>query len=135
MRAQKEVCIATSASVGQTRLTRADYLEVSHASKLIANSLRELDRRAGERGERMTVKFAIDKGNIKARRPRTLGRGSDAWPQQVVQEHVIVAPKQYEALGLPTVEQLPNTDFEVMNIHRLPMGTFHSKVRRDPRLD
>ena len=52
-----------------------------------------------------------------------------------MQEHVIVAPKQYEALGLPTVEQLPNTDFEVMNIHRLPMGTFHSKVRRDRRLD
>ena len=77
MRAQKEVCIATSASEGPSRLTRADYLEVSHASKLIANSLRELDRRAGERGERMTVKFAIDKGNIKARQPHTLGRGSD----------------------------------------------------------
>lgn len=59
----------------------------------------------------MTVKFAIDRGNIK----------------QIVKEHVAVAPKQasllmllsedldaqYEGLGLPTVEELPNTDFEV----------------------
>ena len=59
--------------------------------------MRELDRRAGERGERVTVKFAIDRGNIK----------------QIVKEHVAVSPTQFEALGLPTVEQLPNTDFEV----------------------
>ena len=52
-RAQKEVFLATN------------YWQASDASKLITNSLRELSRRAGERGERVVVKIMYDRGNPK----------------------------------------------------------------------
>lgn len=52
-RAEKEVFLATN------------YWQASDASTLITNSLKELSRRAGERGERAIVKVIYDRGNAK----------------------------------------------------------------------
>ncbi|KAI9873321.1 MAG: hypothetical protein M1830_000543 [Pleopsidium flavum] len=52
-RAEKEVFLATN------------YWQSSDASTLITNSLKELSRRAGERGEKAIVKIMYDRGNAK----------------------------------------------------------------------
>ena len=52
-RAEKEVFLATN------------YWMDSDASRLITDSLKELSRRAGERGERAVVKIIYDRGNVK----------------------------------------------------------------------
>lgn len=52
-RAEKEVFLATN------------YWQASDASTLITNSLKELSRRAGERGEKAIVKIIYDRGNPK----------------------------------------------------------------------
>ena len=52
-RAEKEVLLATN------------YWQSSDASTLITNSLKELSRRAGNRGDRAVVKIIFDRGNPK----------------------------------------------------------------------
>lgn len=52
-RAERDVFLATN------------FWKSSEASDLITNSLRELSRRAGERGQRVVVKIMYDRGNIK----------------------------------------------------------------------
>lgn len=52
-RAEKEVFLATN------------YWKSSEAATLITNSLKELSRRAGERGQKIVVKIMYDRGNIK----------------------------------------------------------------------
>lgn len=52
-RAEKEVFLATN------------YWQSSDASTIITNSLKELSRRAGARGEKAIVKIMYDRGNAK----------------------------------------------------------------------
>ncbi len=52
-RAKKEVFLATN------------YWKHSEATRLITNALKELSRRAGERGEKVVVKIMYDRGNPK----------------------------------------------------------------------
>ena len=52
-RAEKEVFLATN------------YWQASDASKFITNSLQELSRRAGVRGQKVIVKIMYDRGNPK----------------------------------------------------------------------
>ncbi|KAI9763874.1 MAG: hypothetical protein M1840_009058 [Geoglossum simile] len=81
---------------------------------LIANALRELSRRAGERGkEKVVVKIIYDRGNMK----------------QLFDNHQIVPPSSYAtgAVQLPSPEDIPNIDMQVINFHRPLLGTFHSK--------
>lgn len=52
-RAEKEVFLATN------------FWKFSDASTLITNSLKELSRRAGNRGQRIVVKIMYDRGNVK----------------------------------------------------------------------
>lgn len=52
-RAEKEVFLATN------------YWQASDASTIITNSLKELSRRAGQRGEKAIVKIMYDRGNAK----------------------------------------------------------------------
>jgi hypothetical protein len=100
-RAKKEVFLATNFWVS------------SRASQLITDSLLELSRRAGERGERVVVKVMYDRGNIK----------------QVIDNHQIMSVNQYTsaAVRLPAPDQIPHIDMEVQNFHRPMLGTFHSK--------
>ncbi|KAI9690844.1 MAG: hypothetical protein M1822_008463 [Bathelium mastoideum] len=100
-RAEKEVFLATN------------YWMDSDATWLITDSLRELSRRAGERGEKAIVKLMYDRGNIK----------------QILDNHQKVGVSVYtgENVRLPSPEEIPNIDIEVVNYHRPPLGTFHSK--------
>lgn len=101
VRAEKEVFFATN------------YWEASVAADIITNALRELSRRAGERGQKIVVKIMYDRGNIK----------------QIVKQHQIVPVSEYtsDSVKLPSPEEVPNIDLEVCNYHQPLLGTFHAK--------
>ena len=42
-------------------------------------------------------------------------------------QNVSSAGWQSKGVGLPAPEQMPNIEFSVVNFHRPPLGTFHSK--------
>ena len=100
-RAQKEVFLATN------------YWQSSDASTLITNALKELSRRAGERGEKAVVKIIYDRGKAK----------------QVIDNHQIVGVEEYTGknVRLPHPDELPHVDLQVVNYHQPVFGTFHSK--------
>ncbi|KAJ7118728.1 hypothetical protein C8R44DRAFT_181495 [Mycena epipterygia] len=101
VRADKEVFLATN------------YWQNSVASKYITNAMKELSRRAGERGERIVMKLLYDRGS----------------PRQLVENHYMVSQKEYmgKNVGIPAPEEIPNIDLQVMNYHRPMLGTFHCK--------
>ncbi|KAF2428760.1 phospholipase D/nuclease [Tothia fuscella] len=100
-KAQKEVFLATN------------YWMDSQASQLITDSLKELSRRAGERGEKVVVKIMYDRGN----------------PKQVLKNHKLMSIEEYTGknIRLPSPEEAPNIHMQVVNFHRPTFGTFHSK--------
>ncbi|PSK55255.1 hypothetical protein B9Z65_2644 [Elsinoe australis] len=100
-RAQHEVILATN------------YWKESAASALITDALKELSKRAGERGSRVVVKVIYDRGSVK----------------QVFNNHLDVAESEWTASGvaLPPNSEIPNIDIEVKNFHRPVLGTFHAK--------
>ncbi|KAK7035732.1 hypothetical protein R3P38DRAFT_2908777 [Favolaschia claudopus] len=101
VRADKEVILATN------------YWQNSVASKYITNAMKELSRRAGERGTKIIMKIEYDRGD----------------PRQIIQNHYIVSQKEYTGknVGMPAPEEIPNIDLQVMNYHRPMVGTFHCK--------
>ncbi|KAH6632262.1 hypothetical protein F5144DRAFT_612750 [Chaetomium tenue] len=101
VRAKEEVFLATN------------YWQNSVASKYITDAIRELDRRAGETGTRVVVKVIYDRGS----------------PRQLYQPHYIVSEKGSTGkdVNLPSANEIPNIDLEVMNYHTPLMGTFHAK--------
>lgn len=100
-RAKKEVLLATN------------FWKKSGASTLVHDAIIELSKRAGERGEKVVVKLMYDRGDIK----------------QFFDSHQDVTPKLWtsEAVGLPHPDEIPNVDLAVVNFHKPPLGTFHSK--------
>ncbi|KAL4932198.1 IQ calmodulin-binding motif protein [Aspergillus undulatus] len=101
VRAEKEVFLATN------------YWIFSDASTLITNALRELSRRAGEREEKVVVKILYDRGD----------------PRQVWENRLNVDEKKYATgkVHLPSSEEIPHLDMQVINYHRPIFGTFHAK--------
>lgn len=101
VRAEKEVILATN------------YWQNSVASKYITNAMKELSRRAGERGERIVFKLEYDRGS----------------PKQLIDNHYFVQEKEQlgKAVNLPSKDEIPNIDLQVMNYHRPMLGTFHCK--------
>ncbi|RAH72643.1 IQ calmodulin-binding motif protein [Aspergillus aculeatinus CBS 121060] len=101
VRAEKEVFLATN------------FWIHSDASTLITNAFRELSKRAGERGEKVIVKMVYDRGD----------------PQQLFENHLPVPEKKYSGgkVKLPSSEEIPNIDLQVINYHRPVFGTFHAK--------
>jgi phosphatidylserine/phosphatidylglycerophosphate/cardiolipin synthase-like enzyme len=99
--AEKEVILATN------------YWQNSVASKYITNAMKELSRRAGERGDKIVFKLEYDRGS----------------PKQLLEPHYVVPEK--EALGksvaLPHPDEIPNLELEVINFHTPIFGTFHCK--------
>ncbi|KAL4976700.1 hypothetical protein BDW66DRAFT_150852 [Aspergillus desertorum] len=100
-RAQKEVFLATN------------YWIFSDASTLITNALKELSRRAGERGDKVVVKILYDRGD----------------PKQVWENRLTVDEKKYTTgkVSLPAAGEIPHLDMQVINYHRPIFGTFHAK--------
>ncbi len=101
VRAEKEVLLATN------------YWQDSVASRFITNAIRELDRRAGERGTRVVVKVIYDRGS----------------PKQLFEPHYYVPEKEYTSsnVNLPRPDEIPNIDLQAINFHTPLMGTFHAK--------
>ncbi|KAK0257174.1 hypothetical protein B0A54_09878 [Friedmanniomyces endolithicus] len=101
VRAKREVLLATN------------FWKHSGASELVNDAMIELSRRAGARGEKIVMKLMYDRGDIK----------------QFVTPHQDVDEKTWttEAVGLPPMSKIPNIDFQVLNFHKPPLGTFHSK--------
>ncbi|KAI1502402.1 hypothetical protein F5X99DRAFT_408132 [Biscogniauxia marginata] len=101
VRAEDEVFLATN------------FWQKSVASTYITNAIRELSRRAGERGVRVVVKIIYDRGSLK----------------QIFEPHYLVPESEYtgSAVGLPAAREIPNVDLQVMNYHQPLLGTFHSK--------
>jgi phosphatidylserine/phosphatidylglycerophosphate/cardiolipin synthase-like enzyme len=101
VRADKEVFLATN------------YWINSVASSYITEALKELSRRAKERGTKVVVKIIYDRGS----------------PKQLVEPHYFVGKKEYlsKAVNLPPPEEIPNLDMQVMNFHTPMLGTFHCK--------
>ncbi|KAJ7168186.1 hypothetical protein C8R43DRAFT_917003 [Mycena crocata] len=101
VRAEKEIFLATN------------YWQNSVASKYITNAMKELSRRAGERGEKIVMKIIYDRGS----------------PRQLIEPHYMVSQKEYTGkdVGIPAPEEIPNIDLQVMNYHRPLVGTFHCK--------
>ncbi|KAL4913655.1 hypothetical protein BDW62DRAFT_220540 [Aspergillus aurantiobrunneus] len=101
VRAEKEVVLATN------------YWIYSDASTLITNALKELSRRAAKRGEKAVVKMLYDRGD----------------PRQIWDNHLSVDEKKYAAgkVHLPSSDEIPHLDLQVINYHRPIFGTFHAK--------
>lgn len=101
VRAEKEVFLATN------------FWQNGVASSCIIKALKELSRRAGERGTKVVVKIIYDRGS----------------PKQLFEPHYIVSEKEYTGknVGLPAKHEIPNIDLEVMNYHDPMLGTFHAK--------
>ncbi|GIZ39031.1 hypothetical protein CKM354_000242300 [Cercospora kikuchii] len=101
VRAKKEVLLATN------------FWKKSGASTFVNDALIELSKRAGSRGERVVVKIMFDRGALK----------------QIINNHQNVDSTGWQAagVGLPPPEQMPNIDLAIVNFHRPPLGTFHSK--------
>ncbi|KAL2433945.1 hypothetical protein ABEF94_013456 [Exophiala dermatitidis] len=102
-RAEHEVFLATN------------FWTYSEPSRLITNALRELSRKAGERGQRVVVKIIYDRGSVK----------------QVINNHLPVSPEEFSdpsgKVRIPHPDDLPNIDLEVINFHLPVFGTFHAK--------
>lgn len=101
VRAEKEVILATN------------YWQNSVASKYITNAMKELSRRAGERGKKIVFKLEYDRGS----------------PKQFLDNHYVVPEKEYlgKSVALPPADEIPNLDLQVINYHRPLFGTFHCK--------
>ncbi|KAI1143088.1 IQ calmodulin-binding motif protein [Hypoxylon sp. FL0543] len=101
VRAKKEVFLATN------------FWQNGAASKYITNAIRELSRRAGERGTKIVMKIIYDRGS----------------PKQVFEPHYMVPESEYtgSAVALPASHEIPNIDLQVINYHRPLLGTFHAK--------
>ncbi|KAJ5776625.1 uncharacterized protein N7511_001636 [Penicillium nucicola] len=85
----------------------------SNASTLVTNAIRELSRRAGERGRKVVMKMVYDRGD----------------PRQALENRLSVHEDQYTGgkVKLPPANEIPNVDLQVINFHRPIFGTFHAK--------
>ncbi|KAI1394032.1 uncharacterized protein F4822DRAFT_34309 [Hypoxylon trugodes] len=101
VRAEREVFLATN------------FWQNGVASKYITNAIRELSRRAGERGTKIVMKVIYDRGS----------------PKQLLEPHYTVPESEYtgSAVALPASHEIPNIDLQVINYHRPLLGTFHAK--------
>ena len=109
-----------------------DYWEASSAAKIITDAIRELDRRAGERGDKIIFKLMYDRGSLRQVHLSVSNYShTPLLPRsfQIFENHVIVPPSVYtgDAVKLPPPEDIPNIDLGVTNYHRPLLGTFHSK--------
>ncbi|KAG9503495.1 hypothetical protein J7337_006340 [Fusarium musae] len=85
----------------------------SVAQALIKDSLIELSKRAGKTRRRVVAKIMYDKPG----------------PCNAINPHQFVKPKSYtsKAIDLPSPEEIPNVDLEVVSLHRIFLGTLHAK--------
>lgn len=103
VKAERDVFLATN------------YWQNSVASSFITNAMRELSARcaASSPPRRVVMKILYDRGSVK----------------QLLDNHHLVSSKEQlsPAVGLPSPEEIPNIDLQVMNFHKPMLGTYHCK--------
>jgi phosphatidylserine/phosphatidylglycerophosphate/cardiolipin synthase-like enzyme len=97
--AQYEVLLATNA------------WEPSLSCEHVTLAIRELNERAGVQGRKVVVKILVDTITLR----------------NTFHDRFVYKPEEYEKLGLPQIEEIPNIDLEIVNYHKSPLGTFHGK--------
>ncbi|CAF1003905.1 unnamed protein product, partial [Didymodactylos carnosus] len=97
--AKKEVLLATN------------FWEKGHSVSTIGRALRDLSIKAGKENRYVIVKFIIDHPTI----------------DNLIHFHSILPPKKWSHYDIPSPNEIPNVSLEVLNYHRLILGTFHSK--------
>jgi phosphatidylserine/phosphatidylglycerophosphate/cardiolipin synthase-like enzyme len=105
VRAQKEVFLVTN------------YWQPSNSVDTITKAFRELSditlKRAkpGEKPQKVVIKLIYDRGSV----------------EQLWNAHAAVKPKDMVALKIPLPDEIPGIDLQVINFHRVLLGTFHAK--------
>ncbi|KAI0930893.1 hypothetical protein AcV7_004955 [Taiwanofungus camphoratus] len=101
VRAEHEVFLATN------------FWQASKSATKICDALRELSRRAEQRGRKVVVKMMYDRANLK----------------MLTESHLLVSESEWtrEEVLLPQASEMPWVDFELVNFHQPILGTFHSK--------
>ncbi|WRT66650.1 uncharacterized protein IL334_003609 [Kwoniella shivajii] len=100
IRAEKEVFLATN------------YWQPSNSVNTISGALRDLSARIVKAGKaKVVVKIMYDRGS---------------W-EQLWNAHAPVKPNEWAPLDLPVEKDIPGLDMEVVNFHRVLLGTFHAK--------
>ncbi|KAK6357717.1 hypothetical protein TWF718_002026 [Orbilia javanica] len=90
----------------------SNFWKHSYAAQRIGDALKILSKAVGERsGLPIIVKIMFDRGSIK----------------HLLQPRAQVTEDEWISLGLPSSQDIPNIDLEVVNYHNFPIGTFHSK--------
>ncbi|KAJ5700884.1 hypothetical protein N7493_011930 [Penicillium malachiteum] len=81
----------------------------SEAATLVTNAIRELSKRAGERGQKVVMKMVYDRGDLK----------------QVLDNRLEVDGEQRtsDKVRLPAPHEIPNVDLKVINYHLSPYRT------------
>ncbi|WVF71175.1 hypothetical protein IAT40_005975 [Kwoniella sp. CBS 6097] len=100
IRAEKEIFLATN------------YWQPSNSVNTVSQALRDLSARVVKAGRsKVIVKIMYDRGS---------------W-EQLWNSHAPVKPNQWAPLDLPVEKDVPGLDMEVINFHRVLLGTFHAK--------
>lgn len=81
-----------------------NYWEASKASRYVCDALKELSRRAEERGNTVVVKMIYDRANLK----------------MLAESHVLVEEEEWlsDEVKLPRRNEMPWLDFELVNFHQ-----------------
>lgn len=107
----------------------------SDSQRKVCAALKELSRRVGERGqkEKIVVKrsapmspFQVSATDTRVRSAVMYDRGN--W-RQAYKNHQPVKPLSsgWRNVDLPDPKDIPNLSLEVINFHRVLLGTFHAK--------
>ncbi|GHJ89197.1 hypothetical protein NliqN6_5599 [Naganishia liquefaciens] len=105
VRAEKEVFLVTN------------YWQPSNSVETIVKAMRELSdavlkrTKDGEKPQKVVMKLIYDRGSV----------------EQLWNSHVSVKPKDLVSLKIPVPEEIPGIDLQVINFHRVLLGTFHAK--------
>lgn len=65
----------------------------------------------GEKPQKVVIKLIYDRGSV----------------EQLWNAHAAVKPKDMVALKIPLPDEIPGIDLQVINFHRVLLGTFHAK--------
>lgn len=92
VRAEHEVFLATN------------FWQASKSATKICDALRELSRRAEQRGRKAVVKMMYDRANLK----------------MLTESHLLVSESEWtrEEVLLPQASEMPWVDFELVNFHQ-----------------
>ncbi|CAF1565573.1 unnamed protein product, partial [Didymodactylos carnosus] len=93
-------------------LFATNYWEKGHSVTTVGNALKELSKRAASDNRRVIVKLMIDHPTA----------------ENIAHSfHNLLPVGKWSHYDIPHPDEIPYVDLEIMNYHRLIMGTFHSK--------